>query len=81
MKTLQNLEEGDIVENKKCDWEKKILFVLKPGLYVMSDIDSFEDAGSTYTAYELEQEGYEPVHPKPALHEMIVGGVLYREVL
>ena len=64
-KSLETLDQGDIVEG---NWGKiKVLAVLAPGVYLMSITNAFDDAGSCYTAKELEEEGYHLQVAEPTL--------------
>lgn len=66
-KTLDNLEKGDIVyDGRKYHPFMKVLFVLEPWLYVMSDTwqtiasEDFKKTLGTYTGYELQECNYKP---------------------
>jgi hypothetical protein len=62
-RTLDNLQEGDQVKNDIG--VKTVLFVLKPGLYVMSFSDQPNKVDTIFTTKSLEYSGYTLVQPAP----------------
>lgn len=49
---LDNLAEGDVVVDEEKD-ERTVLYVLKPGLYIMSEWNEPKSAGYAVTAHDL----------------------------
>jgi hypothetical protein len=69
-KTLDNLEVGDVVENKFIG-ERTVLVVL-PGLYALSGTSSKEEFGAWAAPYNLKKQNYtiKGQAPKPEPKEM-----------
>jgi hypothetical protein len=62
MKTLQNLEAGDLIKNGRIELEIRDVIIKDKGektCYLLSQEDK-RCAGGIYTAYELEKMGYAP---------------------
>lgn len=60
-KTLSTLSVGDIVIRQSFlsgKSENKVLAVLAPGLYVLSQNDNFDSAYAIFTVYDLEENEY-----------------------
>ncbi len=58
--TLEDMPEGTVVESDEYDTTRKVLFVLKPGLYVMSYLDELDriENKTIFTAAELVKIDY-----------------------
>lgn len=65
VETLENLDEGDTVYNTDGE-ERRVLFTLRPGLYVMSRTSDNNAASGIYTAAELKKYEYALREAEPA---------------
>lgn len=72
-RTLGDLREGDQVKNKYGTGT--VLFVLKPGLYLLSELDSPDAVGYFYTTKDLEDRGCTLVQPEPEVIEVTVSEI------
>ena len=70
--TLEDMPEGTIVIAN--DVERKVLFALKPGLYLMSQQNDLDAVGSIYSVKELKDRHYTIKDQESDTVEIVVEG-------
>jgi hypothetical protein len=73
-KTLEYLSEADVVRDNVGD-ERTVMFVLKPGLYVLSQWNSPHLVGLISSARDLEDRGMTIKQDEPVVEEMTVAQI------